>query len=223
MCIGLTTFIRFSINNQNIKQGDSSMSYATKNIRNICLLGHGGSGKTSLTESMLYMTGSIDRLGKVPDGNTVCDYDAEEIKRQITIAAAIAPIEFDGTKINVLDCPGYFDFSSEALAAIRVCDTGVILCTAKDGLSVGAERSWKYLKNANTPTMLYISKIDEENSSFTNALSALREKYGAAVCAISAPMSDGTGVIDLVHNVAFQTKGNKTAKIDIPAADKAMP
>ncbi len=198
------------------------MSYATKNIRNICLLGHGGSGKTSLTESMLYMTGAIDRLGKVPDGNTVCDYDAEEIKRQITISAAVAPIEFGDVKINVLDCPGYFDFASEALAAIRVSDTGVILCTAKDGISVGAERSWKYLKQAAVPAMFYISKIDEENSSFANVLSSLRDKYGAAVCAITAPLSDGSGVIDLVHNVAYQTKGNKTTKIDIPAADKAM-
>lgn len=198
------------------------MSYTTENIRNICLLGHGGSGKTSVAESMLYMTGAIDRQGKVPDGNTVCDYDAEETKRQISISAAIAPVEFGGKKINVLDCPGYFDFSSEALAAIRVCETGIIFCTAKDGMSVGAERCWKYLKQANVPCMFYISKIDEENSNFSSALDSIRAKYGAPVCAITAPLSDGTGVIDLIHNVAYQTKGNKTTKIDIPAADKDM-
>ena len=196
------------------------MSYATNDIRNICLLGHGGSGKTSIAENMLFSTGAIDRQGKVPDGNTVCDYDAEETKRQISIATSIAPIEFGGKKINVLDCPGYFDFVSEALAAIRVSETGIIFCTAKDGISVGAERSWKYLKNAGVPCMFYISKIDEENSNFSGTLDALREKYGASVCAITAPLSDGSGVIDLVHNVAYQTKAGKTTKIDIPAADK---
>ena len=196
------------------------MSYATNDIRNICLLGHGGSGKTSIAENMLFSTGAIDRQGKVPDGNTVCDYDAEETKRQISIATSIAPIEFGGKKINVLDCPGYFDFVSEALAAIRVSETGIIFCTAKDGISVGAERSWKYLKNAGVPCMFYISKIDEENSNFSSTLDALREKYGASVCAITAPLSDGSGVIDLVHNVAYQTKAGKTTKIDIPAADK---
>lgn len=198
------------------------MSYATTDIRNICLLGHGGSGKTTLAESMLFVSGAIDRMGKVTDGNTVCDYDAEETKRQITISAAIAPVEFEGRKINVIDCPGYFDFASEALAAIRVSEAGLILCSAKDGLSVGAERSWKYLKKAGVPAMFYVSKLDEENGDFSAVLNSLRDKYGAAVCAVTAPMSDGTGVIDLVHNCAFQTKGGKTAKIAVPDADKDM-
>lgn len=197
------------------------MSYTTRDIRNICFLGHGGSGKTSLAENMLYMTGAIDRQGKVPDGNTVCDYDAEETKRQITISASVAPVEFNGTKINVLDCPGYFDFASEALCAIRVSEAGVIFCTAKDGLSVGAERSWKYLKNAGIPAMFYVSKLDEEHGDFNAVLSALRDKFGASVCAVTAPMSDGTGVIDLVHNCAYQTSGKKTTKIAVPDADKA--
>ena len=98
------------------------MSYETKNIRNICLLGHGNSGKTSLAESMLFTTGAIDRQGKVSDGNTVCDYDAEEIKRQVTISAAIAPISFGGKKINVIDCPGFQDFAGEVAAALRAVE-----------------------------------------------------------------------------------------------------
>ena len=114
----------------------------SKNIRNIALLGHGNSGKTSLAESMLFVTGAVDRLGKVSDGNTVCDYDAEEIKRQITIASSVAPVSFGGGKVNVLDCPGYFDFVGEVLCALRAVEAGVILCSAKDGISVGAERSW---------------------------------------------------------------------------------
>ena len=195
------------------------MSYETKNIRNICLLGHGNSGKTSLAESMLFTTGAIDRQGKVSDGNTVCDYDAEEIKRQITISASVAPVEFGGCKINVLDCPGYFDFVGEALAAIRAVEAGIILCSAKDGISVGAERSWKYLKAANVPAAFCISKCDEEHGDYYAVLDALKAKYGSIVCAVTVPMSDGTGVIDVVHNVAYQTKGSKTAKVAVPAAD----
>ena len=195
------------------------MSYETKNIRNICLLGHGNSGKTSLAESMLFTTGAIDRQGKVSDGNTVCDYDAEESKRQITISASVAPVEFGGCKINVLDCPGYFDFVGEALAAIRAVEAGVILCSAKDGISVGAERSWKYLKAANVPVAFCISKCDEEHGDYYAVLDALKAKYGSIVCAVTVPMSDGTGVIDVVHNVAYQTKGGKTSKVAVPASD----
>ena len=121
------------------------MSYASNDLRNVCLLGHGGTGKTTLVENMLYVTGAIDRQGKVTDGNTVCDYDAEEIKRQFSISSSIAPISFAGKKINVLDCPGFFDFAGEAAAALRATECGIIFCTAKDGIVVGAERSWKYL------------------------------------------------------------------------------
>ena len=195
------------------------MSYETKNIRNICLLGHGNSGKTSLAESMLFSTGAIDRMGKVSDGNTVCDYDAEEIKRQITISTAVAPVNFGGCKINVLDCPGFFDFVGEALAAIRAAETGIILCSAKDGLSVGAERAWKYLKAANVPAAFCISKCDEEHGDYFKVLDALKAKYGSIVCAVTIPTSDGTGVIDIVHNTAYQTKGGKTTKVAVPAAD----
>ena len=195
------------------------MSYETKNIRNIALLGHGNSGKTSLAESMLYITGAVDRMGKVTDGNTVCDYDAEEIKRQITISTSVAPVEYAGNKINVLDCPGYFDFVGDALAAIRVAEAGVIVCSAKDGLSVGAERSWKYLKAENKPVMFYISKTDEEHGDYYAVVDALKEKYGSIICPVTAPMSDGTGVIDIVHNVAYKTNGAKVSVVDVPAAD----
>ena len=129
------------------------MSYQTKNIRNVCLLGHGGSGKTTLAESMLYMTGAIDRQGKAADGNTVCDYAPEEITRQITISTSIAPVNFGGCKINVLDCPGFFDFAGDVMCALRAVEAGIIFCTAKDGIADGAERSWLYLKNANMPCM----------------------------------------------------------------------
>ncbi len=195
------------------------MSYETNKIRNVALLGHGNSGKTTLAESMLFVTGAADRQGKVTDGNTVCDYDPEEIKRQITISTSVAPVEFGGCKINVLDCPGYMDFAGEVACAVRAVEAGIILVTAKDGISVGAERNWKLLKAANMPTMFCISKTNEENGDFAGVLAALQEKYGSIVCAVTAPMSDGTGVIDLVNNVAYQTKGGKTTKIAVPAAD----
>ncbi len=198
------------------------MSYTTKDIRNVALLGHGNSGKTSLAESMLFMTGAVDRLGKVSDGNTVCDYDAEEISRQITISMSVAPISLGSSKINVLDCPGFFDFVGDALCALRAVETGVIVVSAKDtaeNVAVGAQRSWKYVKNANLPVMFVVSKCCEEHGDYFKALATLRGKYGPSVCPVTIPTSDGTGVIDLVHNVAYITKGNKTEKTAVPAAD----
>ncbi|MBQ8216375.1 MAG: elongation factor G, partial [Oscillospiraceae bacterium] len=194
----------------------------TKNIRNICLMGHGNNGKTSLAESMLFCTGAIDRMGKVSEGNTVCDYDAEETSRQITISTAIAPISFGGNKINVLDCPGYFDFVGDVLCALRAVECGVIVTSAKDTaetLSVGAQRSWNYLKEANLPVMFVVSKCNEEHGDYFQALETLKGKYGSIVCPVTIPTSDGNGVIDLVHNVAYITKGAKVEKAAVPAAD----
>ena len=194
----------------------------TKNIRNICLIGHGNSGKTSLAESMLYVTGAIDRMGKVSDGNTVCDYDAEEIARQITISTAVAPVNFAGCKINVLDCPGYFDFVGDVLCALRAVEAGVIVLSAKDtaeSVAVGAQRSWKYLKKAELPVMFCVSKCNEEHGDYFKALETLKGKYGSIVCPVTIPTSDGKGVIDLVHNVAYMTNGAKVEKAAVPAAD----
>ena len=129
---------------------------SAKDIRNIVLLGHGGSGKTTLAESMLFMTGGTDRFGKVTDGNTTCDYDAEEIKRNISISLAVAPVKYKNVKINVLDTPGNFDFAGEVLSGIRAAECAVLVCGAKDGLSVGAERAWKML--GNKPRMIFINR-----------------------------------------------------------------
>ena len=200
----------------NIERG---FQMESKNIRNIALIGHGNSGKTSLAESMLLVTGAIDRMGKVADGNTVCDSDAEEIARQISISLAVAPVSFAGCKVNVLDCPGFFDFVGDALCAIRAAECGLIACSAKDGLTVGADRNWKYLKAANKPVMFAITKCNEEHGDYFSALEALKGKYGSIVCPVTIPTSDGKGVIDLVHNTCYMTNGNKTDKVAIPAAD----
>ena len=184
-------------------------------IRNIALLGHGGSGKTSLAEQMLFMTKGTDRLGKTADGNTTCDYDAEEIKRNISISLAVAPVKYKNVKINVLDTPGNFDFAGEVLSGIRAAECAVLVCGAKDGLSVGAERAWKML--GNKPRMIFINRTDEENSDYNACFDALKGKFGTAVAPIVAPIIDGskkvTGIVDLLHNKAYEVKGGKAAAV----------
>ena len=181
---------------------------SAKDIRNIVLLGHGGSGKTTLAESMLFMTGGTDRFGKVTDGNTTCDYDAEEIKRNISISLAVAPVKYKNVKINVLDTPGNFDFAGEVLSGIRAAECAVLVCGAKDGLSVGAERAWKML--GNKPRMIFINRTDEENSDYNACLDALKAKFGTAVAPIVVPVLDGdkkvTGIVDLLHTFHDQPK-----------------
>ena len=189
-------------------------------IRNICLLGHGGSGKTSLVESMLYMTGVIDRQGKPADGNTVCDYDPEEIKRQISISLATTSLTHHGVKINVLDTPGSFDFAGETIAALRAADAAIIVCSAKDGVSVGLEKAWKYLEERNMPRFIYISKSDEENSDYNETFNALRERFGKKIAPVVVPIWDEnkrvTGIIDVLNKRAYEMQNGKRVEIEIP-------
>ena len=196
------------------------MSYSVQNIRNVCIMGHGGNGKTSLVEGLLYMTGGTDRLGRVPDGNTVCDFDPEEVKRQISISMAVAPIEYNGCKLNLMDCPGYFDFSGEVMQSLRVAESAIIVCSAKDGLSVGAERAWKRIAKTKLPRLIYISKLDEENGDFNGVFNALREKFGKAVAPLIIPIWDDdkrvTGIVDVLHKNAFTFKDGKTVEIELP-------
>ena len=196
------------------------MRYSVQNIRNVCLLGHGGSGKTALAESLLYMTGAIDRMGKASDGNTVCDYDPEEIKRQISISMAVAPLEFKGCKINVLDTPGSFDFSGEVMEALRAADAAIIVCSAKDGISVGLEKAWKYCEERNMPRFIYISKTDEENADYNATFDALRAKYGNKIAPVVVPIWDEDkkiiGIIDVMHKRAYEMRDGKREEIEIP-------
>ncbi|MBR3704114.1 MAG: GTP-binding protein, partial [Oscillospiraceae bacterium] len=189
-------------------------------IRNICLLGHGGSGKTSLVESMLYMTGVIDRQGKIADGNTVCDYDPEEIKRQISISLATTSLTHHGVKINVLDTPGSFDFAGETIAALRAADAAIIVCSAKDGVSVGLEKAWKYLEERNMPRFIYISKSDEDNSDYNATFDALRERFGKKIAPVVVPIWDEnkrvTGIIDVLNKRAYEMQNGKRVEIEIP-------
>ena len=200
---------------------------SAKDIRNIVLLGHSGSGKTTLAESMLYLTGGTDRLGRIADGNTVCDYDPEEIRRQISISLAVAPVEYDSCKINVLDVPGGFDFAGEVAEAVQAADAAVIVCSAKAGMSVGAEKAWKYCEKNSLPRLLYISKTDEENSDYNAAFDTLRERFGKNIAPVVAPIWDESkkviGIIDVLHKRAFEFgPGGGRVEIEVPENKKPV-
>ena len=195
------------------------MFYANS-IRNICLLGHCGSGKTALVESLLYMTGAIDRIGKNADGNTVCDFDPEETRRHISISTAAAPIVYKNTKINILDTPGSFDFSGAVVEALRAADAAVIVCSAKDGMTVGLEKAWKYCQERNMPRFIYISKVDEENADYNATFSALREKFGNKIAPVVVPIWNEskkiTGIIDVLNKRAYEMQDLKRVEIQLP-------
>ena len=195
------------------------MSYTARDIRNVCLIGHGGDGKTALAESMLYYTKGTDRLGKSAEGTTVSDFDPEEIKRKYSISTSIIPIEYGKSKINLFDNPGYFDFAGEVMQSIRVVDSGVIVVSAKNGIGVGTEKSWKYLEERKQPRFVYISKLDEEHADFFKTFEALREKFGKTLAPIVIPITEGdktVGIVDIIHKNAFLSGKGKTQHTDIP-------
>ena len=201
-------------------KGAHTTMYTANAIRNICLLGHSGSGKTALAESLLYMTGVIDRIGKNADGNTVCDYDPEEIRRHVSISAAVVPLEYKNIKINLLDTPGGFDFSGAVIESLRAADAAILVISAKDGITVGFEKAWKYCEDRNMPRFIYISKVDEENSDYNATFNALREKYGNKVAPVVVPIWNEqkkvTGIIDVLNKRAYEMKNLKRVEIAIP-------
>ena len=194
--------------------------YTVNAIRNVCLLGHSGSGKSALAESLLYMTGAIDRIGKNADGNTVCDYDPEEIRRHISISTTVVPLEYKNTKINLLDTPGGFDFSGAVMEALRAADAAILVCSAKDGITVGFEKAWKYCEERDMPRFIYISKVDEDNSDYNATFNALREKYGNKIAPVVVPIWDAskkvTGIIDVLNKRAYEMKNLKRVEISVP-------
>ncbi len=203
------------------------MSYSAKQIRNVCLLGHSGSGKTMLVESMLNVTGVTARLGKTADGNTVSDYDPEEIKRQVSLSASIIPVQYKGCLLNIIDCPGHFGFSGEVVEALSVADLAVIVVPAKGAVPVGAERAYKMVRERNLPCMVYISKCDEDNSDFNAVVAELKEKFGNQVTPIVSPIWDSNkkaiGVLDVLQRCAYGIHDDgQSHHIDIPAEKKSF-
>jgi len=206
--------------NQILKGGIDMKDYSAEKVRNVCLLGHGNAGKTTLAEAMLFITGATDRFGSVVDGNTVMDYDSEEIKRKFSISTALAPVEWNDSKINIIDTPGYFDFVGEMLEGLAVADGAAILVGAKDGLQVGTEKAWAAVNEKKIPRMFLISKLDEENSDFNKVFNQLKDKFGKSVVALEIPIIQNNkvvGVVNVPKMKAVTYNGKEYAEVDIPA------
>lgn len=193
--------------------------YSSDKIRNIVLLGHGGCGKTTLTEAMLFTTKNINRIGKVEDGNTVSDFDKEEIARKISISTSLIPIEWKEYKYNILDTPGYFDFIGEVSSAVRIAAGAVILIDGSSGIEVGTERSWKYMDKRKMPRLIFINKMDKENVNFDKILNHLRNQFGKAIAPFAIPMgkeNDFKGFINVVDMIAREYNGKECVDKPIP-------
>ncbi len=196
--------------------------YTSDSIRNVALISHGGAGKTSLTEALLFTSGAVNRLGKVEAGNTTTDYDPDEIKKQVTINVGLAPIEWDSVKINLLDTPGYFDFIGDVLGALRVADSVVTVVCAVSGVEVGTEKVWSYADDFKLPRCVVINKLDRENANFEGTLEQLRNHFGLNVAPLQMPIgkeANFKGVVDLVRQKAlmFSDDGMKVTEEEIPA------
>jgi elongation factor G len=194
--------------------------YKTENLRNVVLIGHGGSGKTTIAEAMLFNTGVLDRFGKVDDGTATTDFDPEEIKRKISISAATAPCEIHDVRINVIDTPGYFDFVGEVVASLKVSDSAVITVDSVSGIEVGVEKAWDSIDELKMPALFFINKMDRENSNFSKVLNQLREVFGNKIVPLMVPIGAEAGfkgVIDLIEMRAVMAENNKCVITEIPS------
>ena len=180
--------------------------FLTNDIRNVCIIGHSGSGKTATIESMLFKAGATDRLGRICDGNTVSDYDSEEIKRGISIGTSVVNLEWQGVKINLLDCPGFLGFAGEVASALRVADAALINIDAKSGLEVGAEIGWYNALEAGIPRAFFINKCDDPDADFDKVFNQLRDEFGNALCPVFIPIKEpnGTMMVDLMTMKCFR-------------------
>ncbi len=194
--------------------------YLTKDLRNIAFMGHGSEGKTTLAESMLFAAGNIDRQGRVEDGNTTTDFDPEEIKRGISISAALAPVEWKNVKINLVDVPGYFDFVGESIGPLSVVRTVGIVVSSVGGISVGAEKAWDAAVRQGNARMFIINQMDRENADYDKVLHELRDKYGSSVVPLIVPIGSAAsfkGVVNLLENKAFEGAGKALKEVPVPA------
>ncbi len=197
-------------------------TFPTANIRNVALVGHGGAGKTSLAEALLLDAGAIPRLGKVEDGTTVCDFDPEEQRRRISVSLALAPFELEGTKVNLLDTPGYADFVGDVSAALQAADLALFVVSAVEGVEVQTEIAWKLAEARGVPRAIFVNKLDRERASFSRTLDQLKERFGAGVAPLHLPIGEEagfSGVVELLNDVAITYSGgsSKGAEGQIPA------
>ncbi len=188
------------------------MKFTREHIRNITVMGHGGAGKTAFVEAALFNAGVINRLGKSNEGNTVSDFDAEEIRRGISINTSLAAFEWKKNKINLIDTPGDFDFLGEQMLGMDVGDAVLIVMSAKDGVAVGVEKAVRLARDEKMPVSFFINRMDEPNADFAATLEALREEYGHLVIPMTLPIMDGetmTGLVDVVSMKAYSFSGSK--------------
>ena len=184
--------------------------YRTDEIRNVVLLGHGGSGKTSLAEAMAYVSGATSRMGKIADGNTISDFDKEEQKREFSISTSLVPIEWEKAKINLLDTPGYFDFVGEVEEAVSAADAAVIVVSGKAGVEVGTEKAWELCDKYKLPRMVYVTEMDVDDASFRQVVQDLTERYGKVIAPHFQPIRENeklVGYVNVIKNAARRYTG----------------
>jgi elongation factor G len=197
-------------------------TYPSEQIRNVVIVGHGGSGKTTLAEALLFTAGAIPRMGKVEDGSTVCDFDPEEQRRTISVSLALAPFELDGHKVNVLDAPGYADFVGDVIAGLSAADLALFVVSAVEGVEVQTEIAWKLAEQRGIPRAIFINKLDRERASFQRTLDDLKDKFGTGVAPLQLPIGEEaslSGVIELLNDVAVTYAGGapKGTEGDVPS------
>ena len=198
--------------------------YASEKVRNVVLLGHGGVGKTTIAEAMLYASGAISRQGKVSDGNTVSDFDPEEGKRKFSINTSIIPVEWNGFKINLLDAPGYFDFVGEVQEAVRAADAAVIVVSGKSGVEVGTELAWEKAEEAGLPRFIFVNGMDDEEASLVRVLDQLKDKFGTAIAPFQVPIHEGgkfVGFVNVPKMEGRKFEGNQVVSCPVPAEMEA--
>lgn len=201
-------------------------TYKCKNIRNIALAGHGGSGKTSLAEALMYVSGGLDRMGKVADGSTVCDFDPDEIKRKISLNASLAYAEWKDTKINIIDTPGQFDFVGEMNEGIRAAESVIITLPAKDGVQVGTIKAFNEAKLNKKASMFVVTRMEEENSNFYKCLEEMKTNFGPTICPLVVPFDKYGKVesyINLLEMKAYEySEGGKRKEVEMPASENRL-
>ncbi|WP_294752559.1 elongation factor G [uncultured Ruminococcus sp.] len=197
--------------------------YDVNKVKNIAFAGHNGSGKTSLAEAILFKAGASDRLGKTADGTTVCDYDPEEIKRQISIGTSLASFEYNDFKVNILDTPGLFDFAAEMIEGIRASDTVMITVSAKSGVKVGARKAYEEAVKQGKSKMFVVTKIDDKDANFFNVLTELKTVFGPTVCPVVVPVVSHGAIVEYVNLIEmkcykYDAKGN-AIETEMPTAE----
>jgi len=200
-------------------------SSSTDRIRNVALVGHSGAGKTTLVEAMLFRSGVLGRAGRVEDGTTVCDVEPEEQSRQMSLSLAVAPVEWDGHRINVIDTPGDPDFTAEVRAALHAADLAVFVVSAVDGVQVGAEIAWRLCEELDVPRMFFVNKLDRERSSFDRTLDELRERFGQGVAPLELPIGAEAGfhgIADLLTDTAWIYDSGHGERTEIPEEMEAL-